>query len=242
MGLTQEQLAARLAFDYRITLALKAPCLGEIRAFPDESAFAAQKPIKKEEQVSRARLYRVDYRIQTLSGPGQFIDGCTVKFDLLAGGNYPFSSPVATVISRPTPWSPHFHSGGPVCLGSGWSEARGKMLFPQLIIHVAKLLNFDEPGHGPNYVGYTPEATRYWHKEYQGRPLNPHLVYPELSLDLIHGEKKPCHFSPAKSQRFAPSENAPKQRALFIPLSSTKSPLQTTKPVTFRPNSIEVNK
>jgi ubiquitin-protein ligase len=199
MRLSQSELAARLALDFEAAIALRSPCLIQVLAFADEHSFSGNRPIANGRDAKPARIYRVDYAIRTLSGAGQFIDGCSIKFDLLAKGNYPYSSPLVYAISRPVPWSPHFGSNGAICLGSGWEAARGKMLLAQLIIHVAKLLNFDEPSHGAHL---NPGAYAFWQRHCKGRPINPELVYPSLPsnvIDLIHGTKSPLRFAPASS-------------------------------------------
>jgi len=220
MALSRDELAARLALDYKAAAALKAPCLEPVRAYPDQRSFDHDQPITTEAEGSKARIYRVRYNITTLKGPGEFIEGCIVKFDLLAAGNYPMSPPLATVISRPTPWSPHFHTGGSICIGSGWTRARGKMLLAQLIIHIAKLLNFDEPGHGPGYVGYNAGASRYWHSACLGEPLDPDLVYPDLSAALVHGIQPSLRFAPL-GKALSPAPPAPTSPH-FAPVSSRR--------------------
>jgi len=54
------------------------------------------------------------------------------------------------------------------------------------LIHLARLLNWDEPL-GPGYGGYTPEAATWWRKNIN-RPLEPSLRYPALPVDLLYGE------------------------------------------------------
>lgn len=219
MGLSHQQRASRLAYDYKVAMSMIGPVIPSIITFTDNAAFASNNPIGSEEQASSAQLYKVAYRVRTLKGQGKFMDQCTTRFDLLAGGNYPFTPPLVTVISRPTPWSPHFHSSGTVCIGEGWRKARGKMLLAQLILHVAHLLNFDEPDRGRLYGGYNPTAAQYWRKKYKCQPLNPDLAYPELPTELVHGVAARPAFQPVGPRPFAP-----------VP----EIPTLTTSPVAFR--------
>jgi hypothetical protein len=64
------------------------------------------------------------------------------------------------------------------------------MLLGELMTHIARLLNFDEPEYKvANYGGWNPEAVDYWVKE-RGRqpiqklryPILPDLVYPVAEL------------------------------------------------------------
>lgn len=60
------------------------------------------------------------------------------------------------------------------------------MLAAQLVVHVMRLLNWDEPDRGAHYLGWTPQATRYWRDVLHGRPISPDLEYPTLPADLTH--------------------------------------------------------
>ena len=65
------------------------------------------------------------------------------------------------------------------------------MLLAQLIIHVARLLNFDEPPlQGDD--GWNPDAARYWERKLRYGPVDPSVSYPCLPIELTHGvhEKK----------------------------------------------------
>ena len=58
------------------------------------------------------------------------------------------------------------------------------MLLGQLMVHVAKLLNFDEIPRTDNYGGYNREAAEYWRSELHRQPINPQLVYPPLPAEI----------------------------------------------------------
>jgi hypothetical protein len=114
-----------------------------------------------------------------LVGPGRYSAETTVRFDLFADNNYPESEPPCFVIESELPWSPHFHPEYSVCTGDIWEEADGNMLLGELMVHVAKLLNFDEP-YTPNVEsGFQPDAAKYWVNELNQRPISK-LVYPPL--------------------------------------------------------------
>lgn len=165
--LSAEDLASRLAYDRRVVERLRAPWL-HVLAQDD------------------ARGYTVTYGFPTLADAGVFVTNVRVRFDLLAGGNYPYTEPHAQVVSRPQPWGPHVQPGsGWLCTGNAWKEARARMLLAHLVIQVARLLNFDEPDNGSGHMNSA--AASWWRSHYHGRPLNPDLAYPILPIDLTHG-------------------------------------------------------
>ncbi|HEX8335483.1 MAG TPA: hypothetical protein VF621_02065, partial [Pyrinomonadaceae bacterium] len=108
-----------------------------------------------------------------------------VYVNLQANKNYPFSEPGCYVESR-MPWSPHFLKGRPICLGEIWQQAQGTMLLGQLLVHIAKLLNFDEVARGGGYVGYNGEAIEYWKRVLGYQAITKNLPYPELPPEIIH--------------------------------------------------------
>lgn len=187
-SLTPALLASRLAFDWEVVSAM---------AWPKEctvTGYASMEDIKRgraatdaDGKAGRVTVYAADYRFPMLAGPTGRLHHARIVFNLLAGGSYPFSAPLAQVVSRPLPWSTHIAPGsGVVCLGEGWGKARGKILAAQLVVHCMKCLNTDEPDRGRLYGGYIPEAHRFWREQLGGKPLND-LAYPELPLRLTHG-------------------------------------------------------
>lgn len=122
--------------------------------------------------------YRAVYDVPTLTGPDQPYRGQTVVvFDLLGNGNYPFTEPVARVVG-PVPWTPHFEAGRVVCIGHTiWAPA-GTTTAAELIVHVGRLLNFDEPPNG-GLTGWNVAAIQWW-RQYGSRPLDPSLVWPNI--------------------------------------------------------------
>ncbi|MFI0425064.1 hypothetical protein [Spongiactinospora sp. 9N601] len=127
-----------------------------------------------------ASKYVMRLRIPTLVGPGTFRDETVFGVDL-DRADYPLAEPVTWLISEPIPWSPHFQRSSPICIGSEfWLARKGHVTLGELIIHVAMMLNWDEKGRGPGYVGWNEEAIKYHADHYHGRALNPDLVYPAL--------------------------------------------------------------
>jgi hypothetical protein len=143
-------------------------------------------PITSADEAHLATRYRALYHVPTLLGPGNFTPVTEIGFDL-ATGNYPFSEPATWIISSHVPYSPHFRQHAPVCLGELWPEAKGRMLLGQLIVHVARLLNWDEVARGGGYRGWNGQAIDYVARQHKGGPLNRRLRYPVLPVDFTHG-------------------------------------------------------
>jgi hypothetical protein len=178
--LTQEDIHERLRLDYRVIMKMRSP-LVSIRAYRNADDLRSRlQPIVSEDEGHLAAYYLADYHIRTLIGPDQFSDKTSVLFDLLANNNYPFSEPSCWVTSIPVPWSPFFKEGYPICIGGMWHEAKGAMLLGQLIVHIAKLLNFDDISRSESYGGYHAEAVNYWRTNLGHQPITPNLPYPVL--------------------------------------------------------------
>ena len=232
-SLSPELLRSRLAYDHEVVRELRAPILGCLRAFASEQERRAGHEVDADRAaLGGARLYEVEYRFPVLVGAGRTTDRVLVRFDLLAGGNYPHSEPLVAVVSRPLPWSPHVHPGsGVVCLGKGWKANR--TLFAHLVVHVARALNCDEPDLGPGYEGWNGDAVRYWRKELKSRPLNA-LVYPVLPSRLTHGVGDEATFrrAAATDAAFTPIV-ADRADAVFAPvaLSAAHEPDPAFRPI-----------
>jgi len=122
--------------------------------------------------------YRATYDFDTLIAAGTRHRPTTILIDPLANGEYPASEPVAHVIG-PAPWTPHFANGVPVCHGHRiWVPNRTQLV--DYIIHLGRLLNFDEPPPGKGYMGYNGDAIRWWGEELDYRPLDPSLRFPAI--------------------------------------------------------------
>ena len=142
--LTKQEQEQRLQFDFQVIERMNCAVMKAQAYRTAADAKAQLRPIQTVTSARAAGHYRVDYHIKTLSGRGQYMKQTVVHVDVLSNGNYPYSEPSCWVISNPVPWSPHFRAGYPICTGELWKLAKGKMLLGQLLVHIAKLLNFDE--------------------------------------------------------------------------------------------------
>jgi len=178
-SLTADELRSRLSFDYQTVMLMSCPLM-EVEAYRNLDDLKAQRnKITSPGEGHLAVHYRVKYNIKTLVGPGRYSNGTTIRFDLFGDNNYPESEPPCFVIDSQVPWSPHFYPDYAVCTGPLWEEADGNILLGELMVHVAKLLNFDEPVSDDVESGYQPEATKYWINELDLKPIAK-LVYPQL--------------------------------------------------------------
>lgn len=181
------QLRSRLVFDHRVIHGLTATDRVTIKAIALTDGRREREVTFEEGEAGLATRYLVEYRFPILTGPGPTTDRAIVRFDLLAGGNYPHSDPLVEVLSSPRPWTPHVHpASGSVCIGGGWKRAQGRMLAAHLIVHVMRLFNFDEPEPDKGYVGWNGEAIRYWRDVLDLRPRHPTLQYPVLPAEVTH--------------------------------------------------------
>lgn len=184
--MTPQELRTRLALDARVISRLRSPHLGAIRGFVSPTQLERRAPATEAELAGgRATYWTVEYRLPMLAGPGRALTSATAVFNLLAGGEYPTTPPAVTFVSRPFPWCGHvMASNGSVCLGEGWLRAQGQILLAHLVVHVMRLVNFDEPraADGNNW-----EALRYGREVLHERPLHPDLTYPALPADILHG-------------------------------------------------------
>lgn len=209
--LTPAELAGRLAFDFRVMEALASPYLNAPRAFASErDARAGRALTAAEGRAGRGAIYLVEYRFPMAKNPTERLVRATARFDLLAGGNYPFSPPAVQMVSAPIPFSNRVHAQtGAVCTGSVWSDAEGEMLLAQLVVHAMRLLNFDEPSRGAPSDTFNAVALEYWRRTLGGAPLNPGFDYPTLPPELTHAVRPPrALFRPAAPScpgRFAAS-------------------------------------
>lgn len=178
--LTPAQRQDRLRFDYLVVSKMQSPFMSVTAYRSVEEMKARRNPIGSRDEGHLALHYIADYKIKTLIGEDRYSSGTSIHFDLLAKGDYPFSEPNCWVISNDIPWTPHFTKGETVCLGEIWKESKGSMLLGHLLVHVAKLLNFDEIPRSPNYNGYNGAAVRYWRTKLNMQPITPGLAYPVL--------------------------------------------------------------
>lgn len=124
-----------------------------------------------------------------------------VIFDLLAGGNYPYSAP-SVRFSRGRAFFPHCSpKWGRVFVEDVWQSAKGNMLLSELIVHIMHLCNFDHPR--PRGPVYNEKAVEYWRDVLDYRPLTPALCYPVLPLRI---EQKPDRAQEPMRTRNRPPE------------------------------------
>jgi hypothetical protein len=175
-----QELADRLRFDYEI--------LNDMRC--DTFDFEAYRTnwdldrranrITSLDQASDARKYRFVLRVPTLVSPGTWAPITEIGVDTDVN-DYPEREPNTFVMSPHIPWSPHFKQGMPVCIGAEFWEARsGHIVLGELVVHLQRLLNWDEKGRGPGYVGWNGDAVEYQRTVLNGRPLNTTVVYAQL--------------------------------------------------------------
>lgn len=185
-SLTPSQLQDRLKFDYRVAMSMRCPLM-LVRAFRNVDDLVKQRnEILAEEESYLATHYRIDYSIKTLIGPGQYSDRTTVKIDLLANSNYPYSAPCCWTISTKTPWSPHFREGFPICISNDLGNLARVRCCWGICSFIAKLLNLDETPRSEFYGGYNPEAAEYWRTKLNSQPINPQLLYPPLPWGIAN--------------------------------------------------------
>lgn len=124
--------------------------------------------------------YRWTFRIPTHVSRGKLVPVTEIGVSTDVA-DYPRMPPQTWIISDHVPWSPHFRKGAPVCIGDElWKPTGGHITLGELAINVAHLLNWDEKGRGPGYVGWNGAAIDYHQSHYGGRPINPGLRYPVL--------------------------------------------------------------
>ncbi len=218
--LTPAEQRDRRGWDYEIVRKLASPHLGSVRAFAGDSGQGTRREVTEAEGLAgRATQYVVEYHFETLAGPNDWLSRSVAQFDLEAGGSYPHTKPAVTFVSRPIPWCPHVKPvTGVVCLGEGWVQAQGQMLLAQLIVHVMRLLNYDEPSPKD---GYNAPALVYFRDVLHGRPLHPELVYPRLPSELTHeteGDEEETDADDSACFRIA----RPADAQIFRPMRSSR--------------------
>jgi hypothetical protein len=132
MGGKRSVQQGRLAFDYCVVMAMGASSpLINVQAFANQHDLEkGRRPITERNKAGSAGYYLVHYDIMSLVGRGKYHRGFDVTYDLISEGTYPekrggneinAGGIIATCVSRPIPWSPHFLPGiGTICLGSIW--------------------------------------------------------------------------------------------------------------------------
>jgi hypothetical protein len=186
----------RLEFDYEVVTAMD-----EASSLIDVQAFASQRDLQKRcrqihhiSQGGSAGYYLVRYHVTSPVGPGKYHTEFDVVFDLMSKQSYPEEKAdntinaggiVATCVSHPIPWSPHFLSNsGLICLGSVW-QGVDHTLLAHVIVHVARLLNWDE-SMADVYGGWNPAAVMWWRTNLNSQPITPGLCYPVVPVEITN--------------------------------------------------------
>ena len=173
-----------------------------------DDARSGRSPVAQGDRTPPAH-YRVVYEFDTLRGPGLRHRPTIVHVAPNASGGYPTTAPSAWVISAVIPWTPHFAANVPICHGTHvWLANRTQLV--DYIIHIGKLLNFDEPPPIPGYEGYNGAAIRYWQEHMRLKPLDPSLRFPTISLEqVLRPGMRRAQDPPAAAGRFRPAPPAP---------------------------------
>ncbi|WP_445147768.1 hypothetical protein [Baekduia sp. Peel2402] len=204
--LSSGQLDSRLRVDERTSALINedpAPIMITAHATAHD-AMRGSAVIPAESTTRPPEHYRVVYDFETLVAPDRRSRPTIVHIDLLANGNYPFTEPICRVVGSKVPWTPHFDANWPICLGHGWS-AHGDKLLVDLIVHIARLLNFDEPQPVEGYHGFNAAALQWWTGNGH-RPLDPDLRLPIIDPNAASG-RAPGRIRPLRTSRFRPVED-----------------------------------
>lgn len=199
--LSPYQIKERLRLDYLICQKMFGSLFSGKAYRTTQDLELQRNPILSAEEGHLAKKYRIDFHVRTLIGPGEFTDLITIGIDLDVQ-NYPFEEPISWLISKPIPFSPHFRKGAPICIGEIWQFSEGEMLLGQLLVYIAKLLNWEPETRQEGYIGWNEEAAAYHQKIYKGSPLTKGLVYPLLPSKISGIDAYPLHIMDPKSLQF----------------------------------------
>ena len=209
--LTPEQRVERQRIDHRLLAALDAS------EFPirvsghrsAEDARTSQNPVLVGDRVPPAH-FRIVYDFDTLRAPDVRHRPTVVHVAPLANGGYPRTEPGAWVVGDVIPWTPHFTANQPICHGERmWISNKTQLV--DYVIHIGKLLNFDEPPPPPGYIGWNRAAIEYWRDKLKHRPLDPSLRYPVIRIeDVVRpGAFKSGNDRPPDAGRFRRAGDSP---------------------------------
>ena len=190
MRLSPQDLASRRALDFRVVNKMNTDCYQFSAHRTPQDATTHRNSITDARDARYALHYRARYRIKTLTGPGEYSAYTTIRLDVSSAG-YPFSEPVSWVVEEgesQLPYSPHFARNRPICLGSVW-RSDGQVLLGHCLIHLARLLNWDETIESGHH-GYNRDAVVWWW-EHLRHPLTPGQIYPVLPSDEAYGLAMP---------------------------------------------------
>lgn len=173
-------LAARRRFDFKVLTDMRGPVFDFSAYRSTEDLDRRRNAITSESAADGASKYVFRLKVRTHVSATAFSNETEIGIDTDVA-DYPRKPPNTWVISPQIPWSPHFKRGAPVCLGGElWQLTEGHITLGHLVIHIARLLNWDEKGRGQGYVGWNAQAIAHHQKAYKGQPIDPGLVYPPL--------------------------------------------------------------
>ena len=184
--LSNQDLASRREFDWRVVRKMSSRRYTFTAHRTPQDATEGRCQINNKREARFALHYRARYNIRTLVGPGEYSPYTIIRVDV-SHTDYPFGEPIGWVVedgSSKLPYSPHFARGLPICNGSIW-RSDGHFLLGHYLIHVARLLNWDEELR-PEYEGYNAAAVSWW-RENIGQPLDAEPAYPALPIDDLYG-------------------------------------------------------
>lgn len=188
--MNRRELADRRAFDLRVLSDMRCETF-DFEAYRTRPDLTARRS-KVTDPAAGADVthYRWIFRIPTPVSKDRFapVTEIGVNTDVT---DYPRNPPGTEILSSHVPWSPHFKNNAPVCIGPEiWGPRDGHIVLGELAVHIAHLLNWDEVGRGPGYVGWNAAAIEHHKKFYGGRPIDPNIRYPVLPAWLF-GEEEP---------------------------------------------------
>jgi hypothetical protein len=174
-----KELAIRRNFDLRVLSSMRCDTF-DFEAYRSTRDLNDRKRTVTDLEDTSVSKYRFTLRVRTHTGPHSFSDMTEIGIDTDVP-DYPKREPRTWIISRAVPWSPHFMTGAPVCIGDEfWKPKKGHITLGHLAIHLCHLLNWDEKGRGGGYVGWNAEAIALHKRVYNNGPINPDLEYPAL--------------------------------------------------------------
>jgi hypothetical protein len=170
-------LAKRRAFDLKVLTDMRCDTFDFEAYRTSDDLKNRRSPIKDPAAGADVTKYRWIFNIPTHVNERQLLPVTEIGVNTDVG-DYPYEKPGVFILSAHMPWSPHFRRGSPVCIGPELWPTNGRIPLGDLAIHVAHLLNWDEVGRGPGYVGWNEEAINYHKSHYGGGPINPDIRYP----------------------------------------------------------------
>jgi hypothetical protein len=178
--MNRQELAERRNFDFRVLRDMRCESFDFEAYRTVEDLRQRRRMVTTPEEAATATKYRWIFRIRTHVSEESFAQQTEIGVNTDVS-DYPLKPPGTWIISDRAPWSPHFMKNAPVCIGwELWEPTEGHVTLGDLVIHIAHLLNWDEIGRGPGYVGWNRDAIIFHRKIYNGGPIDPSLQYPAL--------------------------------------------------------------